>query len=128
MKVLLDTHLLLWVASEPEKLSRQAVALIVDPANDPIFSTASIWEIAIKHALGRQDFQADPGIVRRGLLDRGYEELPVLGPHAVAVRNLPFIHKDLFDRILIAQSMVEGITLVTADRVVARYSGSIRLV
>jgi len=87
-----------------------------------------LWEIAIKRALGRDDFHADPGVLRRGLLESGYEELPINGDHAVAVGVLPALHRDPFDRMLVAQAAVEGMTLVTADAQVVKYPGSIRRV
>ena len=93
-----------------------------------MFSAASIWEVAIKRALGRSDFQLDARLFRRGLIDNGYVELPVFSAHAVAVEALLPIHKDPFDRLLVAQSQVEGIVLLTSDATVAQYSGSIRLV
>ena len=126
MKLLLDTHLLLWAAGEPHRLSPVARTLLEDPANDLLFSAASLWEISIKHQLGRADFRADPRLLRRGLRDNGYGELPIASAHAVALDTLPPLHKDPFDRILIAQAMVEGILLLTADPVVARYPGPIR--
>ncbi|HYA18604.1 MAG TPA: type II toxin-antitoxin system VapC family toxin [Bryobacteraceae bacterium] len=128
MKLLLDTHLLLWAAGQPKRLPAEARRLIEDPGNEPLFSPASIWEVALKSALGREDFQADARILRRGLLDNGYSELPVLSEHAAATADLPPIHKDPFDRLLIAQSLVEGIALLTADPLVARYSRSVRKV
>lgn len=126
MKLLLDTHLLLWAAAEPEKLSLAALAEIEAADNDLLFSAASLWEVAIKRGLGRADFTVDPRLLRRGLLDNGYHELPVTGEHAVAVDGLPPIHKDPFDRILVAQSIVEGITLLTVDDMVARYPAPVR--
>ena len=128
MKLLLDTHLLLWAAGEPKKLSPKARRLIADTDNELMFSAASIWEVAIKRALGRSDFQVDTRLFRRGLIDNGYVELPVFSAHAVAVETLPPIHKDPFDRLLVAQSQVEGIVLLTTDAVVLRYGGSVRLV
>ena len=128
MKLLLDTHLLLWAAGQPERLSPAARTLLEDPLNELLFSAASLWEVAIKRSLGRPDFQVDPRLLRRGLLDNGYGELPVMSEHAVAVEGLPLIHKDPFDRILIAQSIVEGIALVTTDPLVARYNGTVRKV
>ena len=125
MKLLLDTHLLLWAAGEPEKLSAKARALLDDPSNTLLFSAASLWEIAIKRGLDRPDFTVDPAQLRRGLIDNGYIELPISGAHAVATMHLPTLHKDPFDRLLLAQALVESITLVTADEVVARYPGSI---
>jgi PIN domain nuclease of toxin-antitoxin system len=128
VKLLLDTHLLLWAAGNPERLSSEAVALIEDQNNDLIYSAASLWEIAIKNGLGRPDFRVDSRLLRRGLLDNGYSELPISGEHASAVDGLPQLHADPFDRILIAQSMVEGILLLTSDSLVARYPGPIRKV
>lgn len=126
MKLLLDTHLLIWAAGFPERLSHEARALIADPDNELIFSAASLWEVASKSGLGREDFVVDARLLRRGLLDNGYIELVVASEHAVAVDTLPPIHKDPFDRLLIAQALIEGITLLTADDMVARYPGPIR--
>ena len=126
MKLLLDTHLLLWAAGEPDRLPLSAVAEIENASNDLLFSPASLWEVAIKRGLGRDDFTVDPRLLRRGLLDNGYQELPITSEHAVAIDGLPPIHKDPFDRILVAQAMVEGITLLTVDDVVAHYPGPIR--
>lgn len=128
MKLLLDTHLLLWAAGAPERLSAQARELIAAPDNQPCFSAANLWEIAIKRGLGRADFQVDARVLRRGLLDNGYLELPILSEHAVSVESLPPIHKDPFDRILVAQATVEGILLLTRDALVAQYPGPIQLV
>ena len=128
MKLLLDTHILLWAANQPERLSAQAIALLEDPDNELLFSAASLWEVSIKNSLGRDDFKVDARLLRRGLLDNGYIELPVTSAHAVYVESLPAIHKDPFDRILIAQATSEGITLVTADAKVAKYPGPIRQV
>lgn len=126
MKLLLDTHLLLWAAGEPDRLPLSAVAEIDNASNDLLFSPASLWEVAIKRGLGRDDFTIDPRLLRRGLLDNGYQELPITSEHAVAIDGLPPIHKDPFDRILVAQAIVEGITLLTVDDVVAHYPGPIR--
>ena len=128
MKLLLDTHLLLWAAGEPERLPGTARTLLDDSGNELLFSPASLWEVAIKRGLERDDFQVDARLLRRGLLDNGYSELPITGRHAVAIGELPPIHKDPFDRVLVAQSMVEGITLLTTDAAVAQYSGSVRRV
>lgn len=125
MKLLLDTHLVLWAAYQPEQLPTTARVLLDDPFNELLFSAASLWEVAIKRGLGRPDFQVDPRLLRRGLLDNNYRELAITSEHAVAVDGLAAIHKDPFDRILIAQSLVEGIPLVTADPLVAQYTGSI---
>lgn len=126
MKLLLDTHVLLWAAGEPGRLSAAARRLLNDGANELVFSVASLWEIAIKRSLGRKDFQVDARLLRRGLLDNGYSELPIISDHVVAVESLPLIHKDPFDRLLLAQATVEGITLLTVDPQVAQYPGPIR--
>jgi PIN domain nuclease of toxin-antitoxin system len=128
MKLLLDTHLLLWAAGRPDRLPKEGRALIEAPENELFFSAASLWEIVIKRGLGREDFKADARLLRRGLLDNGYSELPIGSEHAVAVENLPPIHKDPFDRILVAQAQVEGITLLTSDPMVAQYPGPVRSV
>ncbi len=128
MRLLLDTHLLLWAAGEPGKLSRAARRLIEDNNNELIFSAASLWELSIKSQIGRDDFQVDPRIFRRALFDNNYIELPITGEHAIAVLDLPAIHKDPFDRILVAQARCEGMTLLTADPQVAQYPGPIQRV
>jgi PIN domain nuclease of toxin-antitoxin system len=128
VKLLLDTHLLLWAAGVPEKLPAAARAQIEDASNDLLFSAASLWEVAIKRGLGRADFQVDVRQLRRGLLDNGYFELPVLSGHAVAVDTLPMLHRDPFDRILIAQAMVEGVGFLTVDRMLAGYGEPVRAV
>jgi PIN domain nuclease of toxin-antitoxin system len=128
MRLLLDTHLLLWASERSSRLSRAARALLSDPANELLFSVASIWEISIKHAKGLVTFQAKPGMVWEELLKHGYQELPVIGKHAIAAETLPRIHKDPFDRILVAQATVEAMTLLTSDATVARYPGPIRKV
>ena len=128
MKLLLDTHVLLWAAGQPERLSSEALAWLENPHNTLMFSSVSLWEVAIKQALGRDDFQVDARLLRRGLLDNGYVELALNSAHAVAIDTLPPIHKDPFDRILIAQAKVEGIVFLTADALLAQYAGSIRLI
>lgn len=128
MKFLLDTHLLLWTAGDPKRLSAKARKLINEPTSELFFSAASLWEIAIKRGLGRDDFKVDARLLRRGLLDNGYREIPIGSEHAVAIDSLPPIHKDPFDRMLIAQAMVEGLTLLTSDAVVAQYPGAVRRV
>ena len=128
MSLLLDTHVLLWAAGEPERLSRSTLEMLEDPAVAVTFSAASIWEVAIKNGLGRADFSVDPRVLRRGLLEHGYVELPVTGAHAAAVDVLPDIHRDPFDRLLIAQAHAEGLTLLTADSVIGRYPGPIQVI
>jgi PIN domain nuclease of toxin-antitoxin system len=128
VKLLLDTHLLIWAAEGIERLPPDARATIGDPENELLFSVASLWEIVIKCGLKRPDFRVDARVLRRGLIDNGYHELPILSEHAVAIDALPPIHKDPFDRMLIAQAMVEGITLLTDDVTVAKYPGPVRLI
>jgi PIN domain nuclease of toxin-antitoxin system len=128
MKLLLDTHLLLWAASKTARLSPAARVLLENPENQLLFSAVSLWEVAIKHGLGRQNFRIAPGVLRRALLDQGYAEIALTSDHAVALSSLPPIHKDPFDRILIAQAWVEGVTLLTADSAMAQYPGPIRRV
>jgi PIN domain nuclease of toxin-antitoxin system len=128
MKLLLDTHLLLWAAGEPKRLSKQARLLIDNPDNELLFSAASLWEVAIKRGLGREDFKVDARLLRRGLLDNGYSELPIISDHVVATESLPPIHKDPFDRVLVAQATIEGVTLLTIDSLVAQYPGPIKRV
>ena len=128
MNYILDTHLLLWASASPERLSSAARELIEESSNELYFSAASLWEIIIKNNLGRQDFQVDVHVLRRGLVDNGYYELAITSEHIIAIDCLPTIHKDPFDRILIAQSTIEGITLLTVDAVVAKYPGPIRRV
>lgn len=128
MKLLLDTHLLLWAAGDGKKLSKAARGLIDASDNELFFSAASAWEVVIKRGLDRDDFQVDPRLLRRGLLDNGYSELPITSDHVMALESLPPLHQDPFDRILIAQAWAEGITLLTADNRVSQYPGPIRLV
>jgi len=128
MNLLLDTHLLLWTAAEPSKLSPQAKALISNKEHRLYFSAASLWEVVIKNGLGRPDFRVDPHLLRRGLVDNGYLELPVTSQHTLAVGHLPDIHKDPFDRILVAQAETEGFLLITSDEQVAQYPGPVRMV
>lgn len=128
MKLLLDTQILLWAAGEPERLSVSARALLEDERHELVFSAASLWEVAIKSGLGREDFRVDPRLLRRGLLDNGYSELPITSLHAVGVEVLPDLHKDPVDRMLLAQALAEGITLVTADARLADYPAPVRRV
>jgi PIN domain nuclease of toxin-antitoxin system len=128
VKLLLDTQILLWAAGQPERLSAAARKLLNNRRNELLFSAASLWEIAIKNTLGREDFRVEPRLLRRGLLDNGYTELPVTSQHAVSIDSLPPLHKDPFDRLLLAQATSEGITLLTADAQPARYPGPVRKV
>jgi PIN domain nuclease of toxin-antitoxin system len=126
VKLLLDTQVLLWAAGNSKRLTASARKLLNDPGNDLWFSAVSLWEITIKNSLGRKDFRVEPRVLRRGLLDNGYTELAITSQHAVSVEGLPDIHRDPFDRLLLAQALSEGITLVTADALLATYPGPIR--
>jgi PIN domain nuclease of toxin-antitoxin system len=128
LKLLLDTHLLIWASSQSWLLSTAARELIEDPANELVFSSISIWEVAIKRGLERSDFDVEPRILRRGLIDEGYRELAFTSDHAFAVSSLPLLHKDPFDRALMAQAMSEGLLLLTSDRLLEGYSGLVRRV
>lgn len=121
MRLLLDTHIVLWAAGNPERLPSATRTVLEAPENRLHFSAVNLWEIVIKLGLGREDFQVDAHALRRGLLDNGYQELPINSRHALMVHNLPSIHKDPFDRLLIAQAMVEGLTLMTADEMIIQY-------
>lgn len=125
--ILLDTHLLLWAAAQPALLPETARSLLEDGTAEMLFSAASIWEVAIKSGLGRADFQVDAEAFRVGLLAAGYREVPISAQHAAAAGRLPLLHKDPFDRLLIAQAGVERLTLLTVDRVVAQYRGPVLL-
>lgn len=128
MKLLLDTHILLWSAGQPEKLSAEATSLLLDSSNSLYFSAASIWEIVIKRGLGRDDFKVNPVRLIKQLVINGYEEVSVSSDHTLAVDTLPVLHKDPFDRILIAQARTEGMLLMTADEQVSRYGDGIVMV
>lgn len=128
MKILLDTHLLLWALDAPERLPKKAFDLLQNLEYDFLFSTLAIWEVCIKNSRGHADFNVNPRIFHRGLLDAGYQELSILSEHVLFVDSLPLLHKDPFDRLLIAQATVEGITLLTKDKLVASYPGPIQKV
>lgn len=126
MKLLLDTHILLWSCAAPSSLPADATALINDLDNELFFSAASIWEVGIKNAMGKANFQFDPAVLRRALLDAGYQELAMTGQHGIAAASLPPIHNDPFDRMLIGQAATEGFILVTSDLAIAKYTAPIR--
>ncbi len=128
MRLLLDTHILLWAALEDERLPSRAAAMIQDGANTLHFSAVTIWEVAIKSSRRREDFRLDPLLLRRRLLANDYAEVSVTGEHAAAVARLPPLHKDPFDRLLAAQASEEGMLLVTADATLASYPGPIQRV
>ena len=124
-RLLLDTHLLLWAALFPERLPKKASRLMKELGNTLYFSTVSIWEISIKLTRPREDLEIDLRQWRSGLLDNGYQELTINSLHAMSVRDLPDIHKDPFDRLLLAQAMREDLTLMTSDEILASYPGPI---
>lgn len=128
MRLLLDTQLLIWTVAGSLRVSARALTLIDDPANPVLFSAVSMAEIAIKRSLERPDFLYEPSELRRRMLAADFEELPLTGEHAVALRDLPWVHKDPFDRLLVAQAGVEGLTLLTTDRLLSRYPGDVRRV
>jgi PIN domain nuclease of toxin-antitoxin system len=125
VKLLLDTCIILWAAGQHEKLSESARNLLTTPENILFFSAASIWEIVIKRGLEREGFRVDPYRLRKMLVVHGYTELPVTAEHALAVDTLPLLHKDPFDRLLIAQAHAEGMNLVTADSSISQYKQSV---
>jgi PIN domain nuclease of toxin-antitoxin system len=128
MSYLLDTQLLLWLASEEDRLSDSVLTIVNDESIDSIFSVASMWEVAIKTSLKRPDFQVDGRVLRRGLLEAGFPELPIEAQHVLAVQDLPDIHGDPFDRLLVAQARVEGLILLTTDIRLAEYGPVVRVV
>ena len=127
MRLLLDTHLLVWAMGSPERLPAGLAPMLEDPHNTPVFSVASLWELVIKQALGRPDFRVEPAMLRRALLDGGWQELPIQAQHALAVAALPPLHRDPFDRLLLGQASAEGMLLITADQQLAAYPGPVRL-
>jgi PIN domain nuclease of toxin-antitoxin system len=128
VRLLLDTHLLLWATASSKRLSGATRRLIESRDNDVYFSAASIWEIAIKSSLGRSDFRIDLPAFQEALIQMGLTELPVTASHAVGVTKLPLLHRDPFDRLLVAQSIAEPLTLVTNDAVLARYWSGVQVV
>ena len=125
MRLLLDTHIVLWAAGQPEKLSESARTLLTTPENSLFFSVASMWEIVIKRGLGREDFKVNPRRLRKMLIANGYTELSVDAEHVFAVETLPLLHKDPFDRLLLAQAHAEGLLLLTVDGSVLQYRESV---
>jgi PIN domain nuclease of toxin-antitoxin system len=126
MDLLLDTHLLVWAMGSPERLPANLALMLEDPLNTPIFSVASLWELVIKQALGRPDFNVQPSLLRRALLEGGWQELPIQAHHALAVASLPPLHRDPFDRLLLAQASADGLLLITSDTQLAAYPGPVR--
>ena len=126
MQLLLDTHLLVWAMGEPERLDPALVRLLEDPMNTPVFSVASLWELVIKRGLDRPDFRLEPPLLRQALLEAGWRELPVEAHHVLVVGQLPALHRDPFDRLLLAQAQADGLLLITADQQLAQYPGPVR--
>lgn len=127
MRLLLDTHVLLWALAEPERLDGDTRAVLEDAGNDVLFSAASLWEIAIKAGLGRPDFTVEPDVVLHAARATGFVELPVRAQATVLVARLPPYHRDPFDRLLIAQAMAEAVQLYTADPLLPPYSELVTL-
>ena len=125
MILLADTHILLWSALRLDRVPAKARHLMEDEANELVFSVVSLWEIAIKSAQGRPDFNVDPRRLRRQLLRNTWREIPVTGEHALTVSDLPPLHKDPFDRLLLAQAIVEDAQLLTVDARLGDYNGPI---
>ena len=128
MRLLLDTHVLLWSLSSPRRLPALWRDRLADPANDVLVSAASIWEVAIKQGLGKQGFDVHPDDVLRGSRASGFVELPITGEHAARVLALEAVHRDPFDRLLIAQALCEPAYLLTADATLTRYAAPIELI
>jgi PIN domain nuclease of toxin-antitoxin system len=126
--LLLDTHLLLWMAFEPARLSSKAVKLLESRELPLAFSLASLWEVAIKTSLGRPDFSVDPAVLHSGLLSEGFVELPLRPQHLSRVASLPWVHRDPFDRLLVAQAAEEKVTLLTVDATLRRYGRFVKVV
>lgn len=128
MRLLLDTQIALWAIAGSRRLPKGARELILAPESSIWISAATVWEIAIKHALSKASMPVSSKDALRYFRDSGYRLLPVEPEHAGAVESLPPIHKDPFDRLLVAQATHEGITLLTSDPVVAKYPGPVRKV
>ncbi len=119
MRVLLDTHILLWWLMDDRRLPQEAEQIIKDPNNAIFVSAASIWEVAIKASLGQ--IEADPLAIQTAIEPSGFAELPITGKHAAQVAKLPPHHRDPFDRMLVAQSLTEPMRLLTGDTLLAKY-------
>jgi PIN domain nuclease of toxin-antitoxin system len=128
MRLLVDTHLLLWAVAGSRRLPKSARALVEDPTNEVFFSAASLWEIAIKSALRRSDFKVDLRLLRPALVEMTLVELPVTGAHAQMLATLPPVHKDPFDRMLVAQALAEPLVLLTNDGILADYGDVVKVV
>jgi PIN domain nuclease of toxin-antitoxin system len=127
VRLLLDTHVFLWSLAASRRLPADVRDLVSDPRNVVLFSAASVWEIAIKSGLGRKDFHVDLPELLKAAAATGFLELPVSSAHAARVATLPDLHKDPFDRLLIAQTLAESAILLTNDAPLGRYSKQVRL-
>jgi PIN domain nuclease of toxin-antitoxin system len=124
--LLLDTQILFWAVHDPSRLPRTAAEMIEDRSNSVYFSLVSIWEASIKFALGRPDFNMQPTVLRDSLLREGFRELPIASQHVIAVSRMPLLHRDPFDRLLVAQADFEGLILMTTDKVLAQYGPHVK--
>ena len=122
MRLLLDTNILLWALIEPGKIKADVRSELEDPGNEVLFSAASVWEMSIKAALGRADFQVAPEAIVAAAQATGFLELPIRSVAALRVRVLPHHHRDPFNRLLVAQAMTEPALLYTADAQLGAYS------
>ena len=127
MNFLLDTHILIWAAISPHKISSELANLLSGPSNHLYFSSASIWEISIKESLGKRDFKISSKKLLSGLIENGYKEIKVSALHAMEVIKLPFIHRDPFDRILVATAIWENMPLLTNDSNLSPYNSLVRV-
>ena len=127
MNFLLDTHILIWAAISPDKISSELAILLSDPSNHLYFSSASIWEISIKESLGKRHFKVSSKKLYDGLIEHGYKEIKVSALHAMEVLKLSFIHRDPFDRILVATAIWENMPLLTNDSTLSPYHSLVRV-
>jgi PIN domain nuclease of toxin-antitoxin system len=125
MIYLVDTHVLIWLAVDSPRMGNLARDLLADPDNQIFFSAISIFEIAVKERLSKRGFEVEASAIRRMMIENDFAELAVTGTHAAHAATLPLVHRDPFDRLLVAQAMMEGFTLMTADEMIAQYSGPI---
>ena len=128
MHLLLDTHIALWALADDARLPARGRLLIADPNNRVSVSAASVWEISIKHSLARGDMPVSGAQALQWFRQAGFALLPITAEHAAAVEQLPRLHADPFDRLLVAQALTEPLHLLTHDANVARYSDSIELI
>lgn len=128
MRLLLDTQVALWALTDSPRLPVIVREMILDASNEVVVSAATVWEIAIKHALARGNMPISGAEARQLFGEAGFRELPISGVHAAATEKLPPLHADPFDRILVAQSITEPLRLITHDRLLPRYSDTVQYV